>query len=667
MSSGGQRWVLLLGLVSATLGSAAPAAGQPTDDSVEATDAPPDESARTVVRAPPSDASWGDGGTTVTRDEMTAPLSDLPAVLDAQSGLFIRRLGGLGRYATLSIRGSTAEQVKMTLDGVPLNDADGGPVDLSTLPLGPLASATVFRGDAPIVFGGGAIGGLVALESRRLAEPVTELEVGWGSFGTGLARAFLGRGGDGWGAGLAVDYQAASGNFEYLDDAGTAWTDADDSIKRRRHNASEQLTTLLKGSVDVTPGVRLSAVQLFGHTDRELPGLGLFGSTQARLRMTRNLFGGRLAADLGGVQLLSLAYLAWRDTRFDDPLSELGFGADAARSQSLVPGVRTAVRGRITLNRWLALRPAATVAWRLESLARRQATRVERHILEAAGELAVDLGAAVQVSARLRAEAPFETSAGLSSAPQLSAGASVTLAANDHTTLRASYAGNRRLPSLFELHGDTGLTLGNPDLAPESSTQLELTLSHDATWLPPGFLVTAEVAAFVASSEQLIQFVQNAQHVARPENVDRARSLGAEVGLFAELGRHVSLRSQLTYLDARNDGEIAARRGNPLPQKPRWTAQARAEFTTSIFSDGELGVWAELSHQSSSKLDRAALITRPGHTLFAAGVWAEPYPAWRVEVSARNLADANVQHVVGYPLPGRGVFASLKWTPEVPE
>ena len=54
---------------------------------------------------------------------------DLPLILDQAVGVKTRRYGGLGSFSTVSIRGSTAEQVQVFLDGVSLNQAMGGGVD----------------------------------------------------------------------------------------------------------------------------------------------------------------------------------------------------------------------------------------------------------------------------------------------------------------------------------------------------------------------------------------------------------------------------------------------------------------------------------------------------------------------------------------------------------
>ena len=53
---------------------------------------------------------------------------DVSEVLDEVAGVKINRFGGLGNFSTISIRGSSAEQVMVYLDGVLLNKSSGGAI-----------------------------------------------------------------------------------------------------------------------------------------------------------------------------------------------------------------------------------------------------------------------------------------------------------------------------------------------------------------------------------------------------------------------------------------------------------------------------------------------------------------------------------------------------------
>src|SRR6185295_17078010 len=77
--------------------------------------------------------------------------------------------------------------VRVYLDGVPLNVASGGAVDLSTLPLGDVERAEVYRGTSPLAFGQSALGGIVAITTQTPGDGSLKLRSGMGSFGVRFA------------------------------------------------------------------------------------------------------------------------------------------------------------------------------------------------------------------------------------------------------------------------------------------------------------------------------------------------------------------------------------------------------------------------------------------------------------------------------------------------
>ena len=74
-------------------------------------------------------------------------------MLSSAVGVQVKRYGGLGSFSTVSIRGSTAEQVVVYLDGVPLNQAIGGGADVGRMSLGGVQEIQVYRGAVPARFG----------------------------------------------------------------------------------------------------------------------------------------------------------------------------------------------------------------------------------------------------------------------------------------------------------------------------------------------------------------------------------------------------------------------------------------------------------------------------------------------------------------------------------
>lgn len=85
---------------------------------------------------------------------------------------------------TISIRGSRANQVLVLVDGVRLNDAMIGAVDLSTIPLDMVERIEVIKGGGSARFGPGAIGGVINILTKKSWETEVVVEGKIGAFGS---------------------------------------------------------------------------------------------------------------------------------------------------------------------------------------------------------------------------------------------------------------------------------------------------------------------------------------------------------------------------------------------------------------------------------------------------------------------------------------------------
>lgn len=601
---------------------------------------PPAEDRRTVVRPPP-----GTPATSVLDKERLTEKAgaDLPAALSGEPGLHLPRLGGLGSYATVRIRGSSPEQVLVTLDGIPLNPADGAPVDLSTLPVGPLDHVAVHRGRTPWSLGLTGLGGALRLETRRAEQTTASGELALGSFSTRALRAHAGLSG----LSVAVDHLGTASDFRYLDDGGTAWTTDDDRITTRQNAQSVQTSALARADLELG-AFTLTALDLFTHVDRGLPSLGVTPTRESALGMTRNLVGLRLSGPAGPLSLAVMTSLATASTTVSDPRSEIGLSGDETTTRTTAPHAVVSLGlplGELYLASHLSLRHEAVAT-----------TPTTGDLDRTLGSAALELHwrvPTVQVAAGLRLERGpdlFGPSAFLEAALPLGA-----------VRLHAALQHTPRLPSLFERYGNLGLVLGNPDLVAERQTSLELGLRVDSTSDTHRAHLT--LLAHGALADDLIQYLQNAQGISRPENLASARILGLELAAELHLGDHVSLRSSLALLDARDTSDIAARRGKRLPLRPSLTTAHRLELRLpepDLGEGGELGLALDLDHLSGNTLDAANLVMARPRTLIGASAWVR---SDRVEVRASlmNLTGSAVNDLSGYPLPGLTALVVLRW------
>ena len=149
---------------------------------------------RTGAGADPTAAA-----TVVEASRFAGEAKDVAGLVATSPGVAVNDYGGLGQLTTVSIRGSTADGVLVLLDGLPLNTAFGGAVDLSSIPRGWIERIEVLRGPEGALYGAGALGGVVNVITRRTAAGQWSAEGTGGSFGTALALRRR-RGGDGWAA-----------------------------------------------------------------------------------------------------------------------------------------------------------------------------------------------------------------------------------------------------------------------------------------------------------------------------------------------------------------------------------------------------------------------------------------------------------------------------------
>ena len=138
-------------------------------------------------------------------------------ILSQQPGVDVQEYGSLGQYSTIGIRGSSAAQVTVLLDGVKLNTVSGGAVDFSSVPLDAIDRIEIIRGGVTTQFGSDAIGGVVNIITKRARKKQSfELSGGDGTFQTakqnmGYARRF-----DKWSILLDQTYARSAGDFSFI-------------------------------------------------------------------------------------------------------------------------------------------------------------------------------------------------------------------------------------------------------------------------------------------------------------------------------------------------------------------------------------------------------------------------------------------------------------------
>lgn len=123
-----------------------------------------------------------------------SPATSLAEVLATEANLNLNSYYGHDRYASIDIRGmgdAATSNVLVVVDGEVINEKDLSAADLSTVPLSNISRIEVIRSGGSVLYGPGAVGGVVSITTRRPEPGQTHAEAGVkiGSYGTRAVRA----------------------------------------------------------------------------------------------------------------------------------------------------------------------------------------------------------------------------------------------------------------------------------------------------------------------------------------------------------------------------------------------------------------------------------------------------------------------------------------------
>jgi vitamin B12 transporter len=120
-------------------------------------------------------------------------------LLARQPGVQMFQNGGPGTTAQIFLRGSRTDQVKVLIDGMPINSIDISGSPLRFIPLGDVDHIEILRGPASALYGADALGGVIQIFTRRGAAGLGgEVFVGAGSYGVQKSSASISGGDERW-------------------------------------------------------------------------------------------------------------------------------------------------------------------------------------------------------------------------------------------------------------------------------------------------------------------------------------------------------------------------------------------------------------------------------------------------------------------------------------
>lgn len=603
-----------------------------------------------VARAARDSASHG--AVTIERRAIEASgRRDVGELLQTVPGVVVTQAGGPGSPAHVSIRGSSASEVLVLVDGSPVNSVMSGDADLSRISLERVERITVLRGASSARYGGHALAGVVLIETRD-AENDASVTAATGAWGERAGGGTLG--GSHWwndtrlGGSLTVDRRSTNGNFDYAVPAVRGGGMAE------RVN-SDAATSSVAAGATLTSGRVEAHLRLDGEaTERGLSGSIVQPSITGRGDERRTSAGIDSRVGLGRLTWSTNANLAREHAHLADPEPPFGgryddeltatevrlstemsaagsFGSASVGAETRALGIHSTA-----LDTAAPPRQRLTGAWTTLHFA---------HALSARTALGADAGARLDWDSLIR---------GIEVSPRVGLTLSHSVLA-----LSASAGNGYSPPSLADQFFHEGvLVQPNPGLAPErvrGETELRASLRdvHVAT-----AALSGELAVYRADVRGMILWAPDFRFVWSPSNFDvRRAGLEASGRLAIPVGAStVDVQGTLNQVDVTYTGSVLS---GQVAYRPRTTASVRVGTT-----HGSLRADLETRYVGSRRTVAGAATNLLDPYWLTDATLGIPIlrRAWDVDAitTITNLFDRPAAMLVDYPFAGRGWRLALR-------
>jgi vitamin B12 transporter len=663
----------LLARIATCLLSAALPCTAARADAPASGDAPIEVEARSVrgIAATHGQDPTASGTSLELTDRVTMPRS-LGDVVREAPGSNVISTGGMGSFASLSLRGASADETLVLLDEIPLSTPDGGAFDLSLYPVELFERVNVFRGGAPVWLGSGAIGGVMQLVPRRGDRNGLNAAVGAGSYGSYQLNAGSETSLDsGMSSHSQLVLRGTRGDYPYLDDRGTLFDSSDDRTFKLKNADFHDYSGFQDFSTPLGHG-RLQLVAMGVSRGGGLSGPAAQPTPKVRRDAARALTAAAYTIEGGAERRRKLQLLAagsFGVDRYTDLQGQLGLSSRSATENRSFRGLLRSA-GSLDATSWL--RGTLVGAYSLdaylphEHFIRPDPGTSSRHTASGALELLAH-GKLGPVRYELRPSVRLEWSStqvqSSGSAPSKrdvlvpTGRVGGVLEPWRGLALSASFASGTRLPTMLELFGDGGFVLPNRDLRPVKST------TYDAGVTLKGTLGIArgslEARVFRQQRKDAIAQYRTNQYESGFENLSRVQQWGFESHISGELTRWFRASGSFTQLET----ETALNKR--LPFRPRFVMYARPELRIPIAQGwlSSASLASELWHRSFSFYDDSNSAYSPACTKLGFGAGLNLFRE-SVRLAARldDALDARCLDLLGYPLQGRSLFFTLSFT-----
>ncbi len=579
----------------------------------------------------------------ITRKEIAeSNAQNVGEVLKNRLGVEVRRYGTLGAPSYIGLRGCSAYQTLVMVDGRSVNNTADGIADLSQFSLDNIERIEIVRGPASALYGANALGGVVNIITRDATggRVTVDGNLGLGSFGTRIARLNFG-----------TKDTNVKAYFTVSNNTSDGW---------RKNSAydNHNLTGRLAYSAGEIGNFELRGAYHKGKLG--LPGVNyeFDPSTWERIILEE-----KFASDPNHNQEDEKKYgvLEYSNEVKNSKLTVKAYGSSDQRRDRDPDELRDDLHENVTrgVETQLNTLYGITLGMDIHQDEYEQKNEIDSQTI--IGEKTLNESIFFQEIISLK---PFTTTMGLRYDHHSAYGGQINPSfslvcqfsqSGESLKLSFNLARGFRAPTfcdLYQPYTDYGYQAqGNPDLKPEKALSYDFGVEHQ--WED---LLLSRVTLFETNIEDLIEWAMDPSFVWKPSNVARAYSQGVEIEFIHQIMPGLSQSVNYTYLRSagRKEGE---EKYEIAPYKPHNRINYMINYARDFGLKINLGV-EYVDEQWSARGETGDRL--PDCFLLNARI-AQSVGNLEAHISFANLLDKKYQTVFGYPMPGRTIMAGISW------
>lgn len=595
-------------------------------------------------------------------ENRTSSLGDL---LSQQAAIQIQQAGGSGSYSQIKIRGSSAKNTLIFLDGVPVNDGNSNTVDLSQIPLEQIESIQIYKSGIPLQMAGNYTGSAIYIQTRQFTTnkqaTLGQISGELGSFGHQKLGIFHSGNHPNWQHLISFSGLQADNNFEFNNDNGTDFNPYDDKLEKRQNAQSDNRNGLIKLGMTINPNHQLNLQwQGIDHTQHLADRINS-NNNQAQLQTQRQQLGLNWQQHTWGNSLWQgqthLTFVHDKQ-RYLDTESHIGLGKQDNLTLQRKWRASQFLEHPIDLAAWpnfyseFALNASGQIEDYQTENQLRQTVPTQRNrktlLMGTEWRLHYDnwhLTPAIQWQKLADTVPNSQQSDTQIQSEDTTAQISLKWQASPTWDVFANIAQRIRQPSFSEKYSDQGYIVGNPNLKKEATLHHELGLNWQAPIQQQR--LSGYLSSFFDDSQDKIITTYDARGIGRSENLSHAQIGGLEAQFQWQSPFGFTLNSNATWQVSQTQSDYSAFDQQQIPNLPNH--QFNADLKQAF------GKWSPFYHFQFSEgafYDRANLLAVKTKRLHNLGVEYE-LTEGVITAEAKNLLDENYEDFNGYPTPGR--------------